>query len=86
MPEISRFFGIVIQMYAEEHPPPHFHARYAGSAIQVGINPIRVLEGELERRAVSLVMEWSALHQEELMENWNRMRRDEPPLAIEPLH
>ena len=52
MPEISRFYGIVIQMYFDEHPPAHFHARYAGSAIQVGINPIRVLEGELERRAL----------------------------------
>ena len=63
MPEISRFYGIVIQMYFDEHPPAHFHARYAGSAIQVGINPIRMLEGELERRALSLVLEWAALHQ-----------------------
>jgi len=73
-------------MYFDEHPPAHFHARYAGSAIQVGINPIRVLEGELERRALSLVLEWAALHQIELIENWNRMRRDDPALPIEPLH
>jgi hypothetical protein len=86
MPEISRFFGIVIQMYTEEHPPPHFHARYSGGAIHVGINPIRVLEGQLERRAISLVLEWAALHQLELMENWDRMRRDEAPQPIEPLH
>jgi len=86
MPEISRFYGIVIQMYFDEHPPAHFHARYVGQAIQVGINPIHVLEGELERRAVSLVLEWAALHQWELMENWNRMRRGEEPAAIEPLH
>lgn len=85
MPEISRFYGIVIQMYTEEHPPPHFHARYAGSAVQVGINPVRVLEGQLERRAMSLVLEWTALHQSELMANWDRMRRDEAPLPIEPL-
>jgi phosphomannomutase len=86
MPEISRFYGIVIQMYADEHPPPHFHARYAGSAVQIGISPIRVLEGQLERRAMSLVLEWTALHQRELMENWNCMRNDELPLPIEPLH
>ena len=86
MPEISRFYGIVIQMYFDEHPPAHFHARYGGNAIQVGINPIRVLEGELERRALSLVLEWAALHQVELIENWNRMRRDDPALPIEPLH
>jgi hypothetical protein len=62
MPEISRFYGIVIQMYADEHPPPHFHARYAGASMQVGINPIRVMEGQLARRAMSLVLEWAALH------------------------
>jgi hypothetical protein len=51
----------------------------------MGIQPIRIIEGELERRAVSLILEWAALHQAELMENWNRMRNDELPQAIEPL-
>jgi hypothetical protein len=86
MPEISRFYGIVIQMYFDEHPPSHFHARYSGDVVQIGINPIRVLEGQVERRAMSLVLEWAALHQWELMENWDRMRRDELPQSIEPLH
>lgn len=85
MPEISRFFGIVIQMYDDEHPPPHFHARYAGQNLQVQIVPIRVLNGNMERRAVSMVLEWAALHQAELIDNWNRMRNRIEPNRIEPL-
>jgi hypothetical protein len=58
MPEISRFYGIVIQMYGEDHPPPHFHARYGSQAAMIGINPIGVRHGTLERRALSMVLEW----------------------------
>jgi hypothetical protein len=54
--------------------------------VQVAISPIRVLNGSIERRAISLVMEWAAMHQPELMENWDRMRNDEDPFPIEPLH
>ena len=85
MPEVSRFFGIMIRMYFDEHNPPHFHAIYAGSEVQVGIEPILVLEGKLPNRATSLVIEWAALHQRELMLNWNRLRNDQPIVAIKPL-
>jgi len=71
MPEISRFFGIVIQMYYDEHAPPHFHALYSGDEAQITIDPIRLWQGDLPQRALSLVIEWAALHQRELMENWN---------------
>ncbi len=85
MPEVSRFFGIVIRMYFDEHEPPHFHAIYGGYEARVGIDPIKVLEGRLPRRAVSMVIEWAALHQRELMSNWERLRNDQPVLKIKPL-
>jgi hypothetical protein len=69
MPEISRFFGIVVRMYFDDHHPPHFHAAYAGHEAQVGIEPIAVLSGALPNRAASMVVEWAALHQTELMRN-----------------
>ena len=85
MPEVSRFFGIVIRMYFDDHNPPHFHAIYAGNEAQVGIDPIVALEGSLPNRAASMVIEWAALHQRELMRNWHRLRNDQPIERIEPL-
>ena len=85
MPEISRFYGVVIQMYGEDHPPPHFHARYGKQAVMVGISPILVLQGNLERRALSMVLEWAALHQQELEANWKLMEANELPVKITPL-
>lgn len=85
MPEISRFFGIVVQMYYDDHSPPHFHAIYGGEEAQIGIDPIQILNGSLPSRAISLAIEWAALHQRELMENWNLMRRDQAPRRIQPL-
>jgi hypothetical protein len=85
MPEVSRFFGIAIRMYFDEHLPPHFHAIYSGYELQVGIDPIQVLEGRLPHRAVSMVIEWAALHQQELMNDWERLRNDQPVLKINPL-
>ena len=85
MPEISRFFGIVITMYFDEHNPPHFHALYSGDEAQIGIEPIQVLEGHLPGRALSLSIEWAALHQRELLDNWDRLRADQPARKISPL-
>ncbi len=85
MPEVSRFFGIVIQMYYDEHAPPHFHALYSGEEAQIAIEPIHVLQGDLPPRALSLVIEWAALHQRELVDNWNLARQDQKPRKIEPL-
>ena len=70
MPEISRFFGIIIRMYFDDHPPPHFHAIYSGSEVQIRIDPIEVLHGHMSQRPESMVIEWAALHQRELMRNW----------------
>ena len=85
MPEISRFFGIVIRMYFDDHNPPHFHATYAGNEAKVGIEPIAILDGTLPNRAASMVFEWAALHQAELMQNWNRLHSAQPVEKIKPL-
>ena len=85
MPEISRFFGITIRMYYDEHNPPHFHAIYGRQEAQIGINPIVILEGKLSKRAISMVVEWAALHQHELMHNWQRLRLDQITEKISPL-
>jgi len=85
MPDISRFFGIVIRMYFDDHNPPHFHASYAENEAQVGIGTIEIVGGTLPRRAASMVFEWAALHQAELMENWRRLHNAEPIEKITPL-
>lgn len=85
MPEISRFYGIVVQMYFGDHPPPHFHARYAGQAAKIDIDALAVIEGDLSARALGLVMEWTALHQEELRAAFQRAANLEAPGKIAPL-
>jgi hypothetical protein len=85
MPEISRFFGIIVTMYFDEHNPPHFHARYGKEKAAIGIEPVRVLEGRLPPRALGLVVEWASEHREELRTNWNAVQADLPPKRIEPL-
>jgi hypothetical protein len=85
MPEISRFFGIVIAMYFEDHEPPHFHAYYGSASARVRISPIGVLTGKLPPRLLALVMEWATIHEAELLDNWTRLRADRPPLRIAPL-
>lgn len=85
MPEISRFLGVVIRMYFDDHPPPHFHASYAGQEARLFIDPVGHLDGGLPPRVLALVVEWATLHQGELMENWRRLHEDEPPIRIAPL-
>ena len=85
MPEVSRFFGIVIAMYYKEHAPPHFHAKYAGQRAAFAIHDLSMIEGTLPRRALALVLEWAFQHREELMENWQRAQRREGLLKIQPL-
>ena len=85
MPEVSRFLGIVIGMYYNDHNPPHFHAFYGDDEVAIAIEDGRVLWGNLPRRALSHVREWRELHQAELMGDWNRARQHQPLLPIEPL-
>ena len=85
MPEISRFFGIVIAMFYADHQPPHFHARYGQNRAIIGIDGLSILEGHLPPRALGLVMEWAALHQAELRADWELARRQAPLREIAPL-
>lgn len=85
MPVISRFYGIIIRMFFADHAPPHFHAMYGEDELVVAISPIRVLEGRTSARVQSMVLEWAALHQEELVEDWERCRNAEAPFPINPL-
>ena len=82
MPEISRFFGIVIRMHWREHPPAHFHVVYGDLEASISIESLEPLEGRLPRRAMSLVLEWAMVHRPELRENWRRAERHEPLAPI----
>jgi hypothetical protein len=71
MPEISRFFGIIIRMYYEEHNPPHIHAEFQGNKVMVDFQG-NILRGNLDSKtAIRLVRDWIDLHYSELHENWN---------------
>ncbi len=85
MPEISRFFGIVIKMFYNDHNPPHFHAEYAGASAKIDIERLVVFQGELPRKQMQLALAWAALHQDELRLNWNRARQGQAVEPIEPL-
>lgn len=86
VPEISRFYGIVIRMYLRgEHPPPHFHVQYGEYRASVSIDDFELIDGELPPRAVKLVREWGTLHEQELRDNWDRARAHQALLPIDPL-
>lgn len=85
MPELSRFFGIIIAMYYNDHAPPHFHAKYGGEQASIRIDTGQVLEGALGTRALRLVDEWRLLHQSELLDDWHRAQARQPLVRIEPL-
>jgi hypothetical protein len=85
MPEISRFFGIIVLMFYNDHPPPHFHVRYGEQKAILGVESLAILAGKLSPKALGLVVEWASLHQNELMADWKRARQQEPLQPIDPL-
>jgi hypothetical protein len=85
MPTISRFFGIVIRIYHDDHPPPHFHAHYAEHHASIYIDSLEVREGSLPRRVLAMVLEWAFEHRTELRQNWELAERRQPLTQIEPL-
>jgi hypothetical protein len=72
-------------MYYKEHAPPHFHAKYAGKRAAFSINDLKIMEGGLPKRIVSLVLEWAFDHREELLENWKLSQKHEELKKIKPL-
>lgn len=85
VPTISRFYGIVIAMFFDDHGYPHFHARHAEGEAKVRIDSLEVMDSSLPRRQLRFVLAWAELHQEELNENWRRARAGETLTEIEPL-
>ena len=88
MPELSRFFGIIIRMYMEVQVPhhvPHFHAYYQDDVALFSLEPIELIAGSLPRRQRRLVEAWAELHEAELIADWQRLQDGQAPLAIEPL-
>ena len=88
MPEISRFFGIVIRMFMEvgvPHHRPHFHAVYQDAKAVFALDPVECIGGELPRTQQRLVEAWAEIHHDELIQDWNLLQSGRPPLKIDPL-
>jgi hypothetical protein len=85
MPQISYFLGVIIRMFYRDHDPPHFHAVYGDYEAIIDIDKNELIGGNLPPRVLGLVTEWTALHQKELMDNWERARNQESLLNIAPL-
>jgi hypothetical protein len=86
MPELARFYGIIIQMYFGDHAPPHFHAIYGDNKAVVAIESLALIEGSLPPRARGLVIEWATIHQEELRRAFRKAASLEAPDKIDPLN
>lgn len=85
MPEISRFLGIIITMYYKDHNPPHFHVKYGDYRAIFSISDLKLMQGNLPARVISLVVEWAFIHREELMDDWILAEKEKPLKVIEPL-
>jgi hypothetical protein len=85
MPTVSLFHGIKIYMYFDDHNPPHFHAEYAGNKALINILDATVMKSALPKRQLKLVLAWTELHKDELMQNWELVKASREPLEINPL-
>jgi hypothetical protein len=88
MPELSRFFGVIVRMYMEAGEPhhlPHFHAYYQKQVAVFSLDPIELIAGSLPRKQRRLVEAWAELHQTELQADWDRLQAGQKPFPIDPL-
>ncbi len=85
VPTISRFYGILIQMYYSDHEPPHFHVVYNEFRAVIAINDLSILFGDLPPKAIGLVMEWARVHKGELLADWRLSQQKQPLNPISPL-
>ncbi|MGB3293445.1 MAG: DUF4160 domain-containing protein [Phormidesmis sp.] len=82
MPEVARFYGIVIKIFFGDHPPPHFHAVYGEYNALISIESLDIIEGDLPKRAQKLVIDWASLYQQDLLQMWSDQEfRKLPPLT-----
>lgn len=75
MPEISRFFGIIIKMFFLDHAPPHFHAEYGNYKAVIDIQTQEFTEGYLPPKQLKLVQAWAIIHEKELLENFENLNK-----------
>ena len=85
MPEVSRFYGIIIRMYVDEHNPSHFHAYYGNYTAAFDIKTGNVSYGKLPRKQTALITAWTLIHQKELLKNWNELMSGGESNKIAPL-
>jgi hypothetical protein len=85
MPEISRFYGIIIKMYFDDHAPPHFHAQYGKHKAVLNINTLGIIAGSLPPKALGLVTEWATIYKDNLLVVWEKAKNLEPLEKIPPL-
>jgi len=85
MPELSRFYGIIIRMFVNDHPPAHFHSEYQGYEAVFDIHTLEILKGKIPKRARLLVVEWALEHRQELLDDWNKAQKQLPLHTIDPL-
>ena len=85
MPELTRFFGIIISMYYNDHSPPNFHAKYVDAQVSIRIEDGHVIDRSLGARSLRLVVEWRILHKAELLNDWTLAQTRQPLVKIEPL-
>jgi hypothetical protein len=85
VPEICRFYGIIIYFYYNDHKPPHFHAVYGEHEALITIDTLSVYAGYLPPRASGLAIEWASIHQEELKKVWEQAMEHQRLDKIEPL-
>lgn len=84
MPEICRFWGIIIYMYWDDHAPPHFHAEYGQFKVTIEIKT-RISDGRFPPRTLRALIEWAEIHEQELLKNWDLLQAGSKPKKIEPL-
>jgi hypothetical protein len=85
MPVISRFLGIIIMMFYKDHNPPHFHIKYNEYRGVFSINELKLIEGELPKRVISIILEWANEHRNDLLNDWEKAKNKEELINIEPL-
>ena len=85
MPTISMFYGIIIRMFFDDHLPSHFHVAYGEFQAKITIETLEIIDGSLPHRSLALVLEWAALHRNELREDWELCRNKQQPKKILPL-
>ena len=85
MPAIAEFLGMVMYMYWDEHPPPHFHVRFGGMWAQIDIQTGQLMDGALPRKKLKKVEEWRKLHIDDLLKNWEIAQHNGSPMKVDPL-